>query len=163
MNKSTYKIDKTPQVMHRQDTTEVNTPQATPLKATKPRQKYGLKHTSKKILDIIASQETRNATQAYREVHPDASDITARVNSYKLLQKPESRIYLQEHISNARETIIDLMNNSSKDDIRLRSAIDVLDRSTGKAIQRTEVTTQGVTLNIDLTSSLNSDTTDTKK
>lgn len=120
-------------------------------------QTLGLKANSKKVLDVIAGQTKKNAAQAYKEVHPNASDVTARTNAYKLLQKPSAQIYLQEHISNARETIVELMN-SSKDDIRLRSAIDVLDRSHGKAIQRSEVHTEGITLSIDLTSTLaNSD------
>lgn len=113
-----------------------------------------LKENSKLILDIIAGQETKNATQAYKQVHPTASDVTARTNAYQLLRKPEAQIYLQKHIDNARETVVELMNTSKKDDIRLRSAIDILDRTTGKAIQRTEVASSAINLTIDLTSSL---------
>lgn len=113
----------------------------------------GLKANSKRVLDVIASQKKKNATQAYKVVHPDASDVTARTNAYKLLQKPASQIYLQEHISKAKETIVELMS-SDKDDIRLRSAVDILDRTHGRATQRTEVQTTGITLNIDLTSTL---------
>jgi len=116
-------------------------------------QTFGLKANSKKVLDIIAGQQAKNATQAYKVVHPDASDVTARTNAYKLLQKPASQIYLQEHISKAKETIVELMS-SDKDDIRLRSAVDILDRTHGRATQRTEVQTTGITLNIDLTSTL---------
>lgn len=112
-----------------------------------------LKANSKKVLDIIATQKKKNATQAYKEVHPDSTDVTARTNAYKLLQKPSAQIYLQKHIDKATHTIVELLN-SDKDDIKLRSATDILDRTHGKATQRTEVTTQGITLNIDLTSSL---------
>ena len=114
---------------------------------------HGLKPNSKAILDVIARQTTRNATQAYKEIHPTASDITARTNAYKLTAKPSAQIYLQEHTDRARETIVELLN-SDKDDIRLRSATDILDRTHGKAKQVTEVTSTGITLNIDLTSSL---------
>ncbi len=112
-----------------------------------------LKANSKQILDIIATQKEQNGAQAYREVHPNASDITARTNAYKLLQKPDAQIYLQQHIDNARSTIVNLLD-SKKDDIRLRSAQDILDRSHGKARQVTEVNSQNISLNIDLTSSL---------
>jgi hypothetical protein len=112
-----------------------------------------LKHNSKKVLDIIAGQEKRNATQAYRDVHPNASDLTARLNSYQLMQKPEAQIYLQEHIKKAQETVVALMD-SDKDDIRLRASTDVLDRSHGKATQRVEQTTTGVSIVVDLTSAL---------
>ena len=114
----------------------------------------GLKANSKAVLDIIATQKQRNAAQAYREVHPNADDITARTNAWKLLQKPSAQIYLQEHIDTAKQTIVELARESKKDDIRLRASQDILDRETGKAIQRVEQHTTGVTLNIDLSSSL---------
>lgn len=113
-----------------------------------------LKHNSKKVLDIIASQKKRNATQAYQEVHPNASPESARVLASQLLAKPEAQIYLKEHIDKAQQTIVELMTTSEKDDIRLRSAQDVMDRSHGKAVQQVQQNTSGVTINIDLASSL---------
>lgn len=112
-----------------------------------------LKHNSKKVLDIIAGQEQRNATQAYKQVHPNASHITATANAHQLLKKPEAQIYLKEHVNKASNRIVELVDNE-KPDIALRAAQDVLDRSHGKAIQQVNQTTTGVTLNIDLTSSL---------
>ena len=113
-----------------------------------------LKANSKAVLDIIATQKERNATKAYKQIHPNSSHVTAGVNAAQLLAKPEAQIYLKQHIDKAQETIVDLMVNSEKDDIRLRAATDVLDRSHGKATQRIERSTTGVTLNIDLTSAL---------
>lgn len=113
-----------------------------------------LKANSKKVLDIIAGQKTRNASQAYKEVYPAANAITAVTNAHHLMIKPEAQIYLKAHIDRATETVVELMTSSDRDDIRLRSAIDVLDRSHGKAIQQVNQTTNGVTLVIDLTSSL---------
>lgn len=113
-----------------------------------------LKANSKKMLDIVATQKARNTTEAYMQVHPTASRETARVLSSALMQKPEAQIYLKAHIDKATETIVELMTNSEKDDIRLRAATDVLDRTHGKAIQQVQTSTQGVTLVIDLTSAL---------
>lgn len=113
-----------------------------------------LKANSKKILDIIATQKERNQTKAYQAVHPEADVRTAQAMSSLLMAKPEAQIYLKAHIDKATETIVDLMTTSERDDIRLRSAQDVLDRSHGKAIQQVNQTTNGVTLVIDLTSSL---------
>lgn len=113
-----------------------------------------LKKNSKKVLDIIAAQKQRNAKAAYMQVHPNASPQTAAVNASTLLKKPEAQIYLQEHIKKAQETVVDLMMNSYKDEIRLRSAQDVLDRTHGKARQQIEAISTGITLNIDLTSAL---------
>jgi hypothetical protein len=112
-----------------------------------------LKANSKAVLDIIATQKERNLTKAYKEVHQNASLDTARSAVSALMAKPEAQLYLEEHINKAKETIVGLMN-SEKDDIKLRAATDVLDRSTGKAIQRVEQHTTGVTLTIDLTSAL---------
>lgn len=46
------------------------------------------------------------------------------------------------------------MDNAGKEEIQLRAAQDILDRSFGKATQRAEVVASGITLNIDLTSAL---------
>lgn len=109
-----------------------------------------LKRNSKKVLDIIATQKKTNATAAYKQIHTNASDVTARTNAYKLMQKPQAQIYLQEHIDNAKSTIVYLLQ-SEKDDIKLRAAEAILDRELGKATQRTEVQHNSITLNIDLT------------
>jgi hypothetical protein len=115
-----------------------------------------LKANSKKVLDIVASQTKRNATQAYKDVHPNVGDKTAQIQAHLLMKKPEAQIYLASHIDKARETIVDLMTSSQKDDIKLRAATDVLDRSHGKAKQQIDVETRTVSLSIDLTGALNS-------
>lgn len=112
-----------------------------------------LKRNSKRVLDIVAGQKKQNVTEAYRQVHPDATDNTARSNAWKLMQKPEAHIYLQQHIDKARNTIVSL-TDSDKDEIRLRASQDILDREHGKATTVTEVKSTGVTINIDLASAL---------
>jgi hypothetical protein len=112
-----------------------------------------LKKNSKDTLDIIAGQTKRNATAAYKETHPTATQKTAQAAVNKLLAKPEAQVYLQEHITKASNRIVELVDNE-KPDIALRASQDVLDRSHGKAIQQVNQTTTGVTLVIDLTSSL---------
>lgn len=115
-----------------------------------------LKRNSKRILDAYVAQGSKNARKAYLSVHPDAKVTTAGSRAHDLLKKPEAQIYLQQHVDRAKETIVDLLK-SEKDDIRLRSAVDILDRSTGKAIQRTENVSTGITLSIDLSSALDND------
>ncbi len=113
-----------------------------------------LKANSKKVLDIIATQTKRDATKAYREVHPAAKPDSAKVAASQLLAKPEAQVYLKEHVNRATETVVELMTSSTKDDIRLRSAIDVLDRNHGRAVQKVQQTTTGISINIDLASAL---------
>lgn len=90
------------------------------------------------------------------QTHEGISPLTAKSEVARLLAKPEAQIYLQEHVDKARNTVVDLLN-SEKDDIRLRASTDILDRNLGKATQKIEQTTTGITLNIDLTSALQPD------
>jgi hypothetical protein len=112
-----------------------------------------LKANSKKTLDIIAGQTKRNATQAYLQTHPNSSVQAAQAKVSQLLAKPEAQLYLNQHVEKAKATIVELLD-SEKDDIRLRASTDILDRTHGKAIQQIQQSTVGITLNIDLTSSL---------
>lgn len=116
-----------------------------------------LKRNSKKILDIIAGQEAQNASQAYKMVHKEASDLTARNNVSQLLKKPEAQIYLQRHTDKARNRVVELVD-SSKEEVALNASKDVLDRVFGKATQRTETHSTVVNLNLSL-----QDVTDNKQ
>lgn len=116
-----------------------------------------LKVNSKKVLDIVAGQETRNASQAYQQVYPRASAVTARNNAHQLLKKPEAQIYLQQHVDKARARVVELVG-TDKEDIALRASQDILDRVYGKAKQSMDIVTTGITFNIDLTSQLSTDT-----
>lgn len=98
-----------------------------------------LKQNSKAILDVIASQDAQNATQAYKEIHPTASDVTARTNAHKLLKKPEAQIYLQRHIDKAKAKVVSLVD-SKREEIALKASEAILDRSLGKATVVTEST-----------------------
>lgn len=107
-----------------------------------------LKQNSKKILDIIASEPNTNYTDAYRQVHPTASDITARTNSHKLIKKPEAQIYLQKHIDKAKSRVVELID-SNKENIALQASEAVLDRALGKAIQRVQTENKHLIMKID--------------
>jgi hypothetical protein len=109
-----------------------------------------LKVNSKKILDIVASGTAQNYTDAYRQVHPTASDITARTNSHKLIKKPESQIYLQKHIDSAKSRVVQLIS-SEKENIALQASEAVLDRALGKSIQRIQTENKHLVMHIDTT------------
>ena len=109
-----------------------------------------LKVNSKKILDIIASEPGINYTQAYKQIHPTASDNTARNNSSQLLKKPESQIYLQKHIESAKSRVVELIS-SEKENIALQASEAVLDRALGKSIQRVQTENKHLVMHIDTT------------
>lgn len=109
-----------------------------------------LKQKSKDTLDIIAGDPKVTGTEAYLMTHKEtANRQTARTNVHKLLKKPEAQIYLQKHISKARNKMVELVD-SKKEDIALRASDSVLDRALGKATQRTETTSTTVNLNLNL-------------
>jgi len=112
-----------------------------------------LKVKSKEVLDLIASNPKINGTDAYLAVHKTENRTTAASNVHQLLKKPEAQIYLEKHIEKAKNRIVSLVD-SEKEEIALRASDSLLDRALGKATQRTEVSTTGVTLTIDLTSAL---------
>lgn len=130
--------------------TDTNRDTTTQQRRTSPI-KGKLKPNSKRVLDIIATQETRNASAAYKQVYPNASDITARTNAYQLLRKPSSQVYLQEHTKQAVNNILELANTARSEQVKLQANQDILDRNFGKATIKQEVNTTGVTLNINLT------------
>lgn len=94
-----------------------------------------------------------SATEAANQTYDVNSRKSAEVIASENLRKPEIQLYLKEHIDKAKLKVIELVD-SDKDEIALKASDSILDRALGKATQRTEVTTQGITLNIDLTSAL---------
>lgn len=115
-----------------------------------------LKQNSKAVLDIIAGQTKRDASKAYKEIHPNANALTAKVNASKLLAKPEAQIYLKAHTDKAKARVVELID-SDRQDIALRASEAVLDRELGRPIQRVQTHSTGITLSIDLTSSLDTE------
>jgi hypothetical protein len=51
----------------------------------------------------------------------------------------ESKAY-KELVEEAKRTIAEIMRSGKKDDVRLKAAQDIVDRSEGKATQRSEIT-----------------------
>ena len=109
-----------------------------------------LKENSKRTLDIIAGQQQQNATLAYKIIHPQATDVTARNNVSQLLKKPEAQIYLQKHIVKAKTKIVELVD-SKRENIALSASESILNRALGTPTQRIEQLSTTVNLNLDLT------------
>jgi len=113
-----------------------------------------MKLKTKAFADELLAHPKLSNTEAYLRTHQTTNRKSASVSASKLLAKPSVSIYLEKHISNARKRVVDLIDNAGKEEIQLRAAQDILDRSYGKATQRTEGVATGITLNIDLTGSL---------
>lgn len=103
--------------------------------------------------DTYLKDKKASLAEIARQTYNVTDTKTAYAISRQNLENTGIQIYLQEHIDKAQKKIVDLLD-ADKEEIQLRSAQDILDRTHGKATQRTEVEHRGVTLNIDLTSSL---------
>lgn len=94
-----------------------------------------------------------SATQAVRNTYNVESINGASQIATDNLRNPKILQHLQANSVRAESVIVDLLEDK-KSEVRLASAKDILDRVHGKATQRIEQTTTGVTLTIDLTSAL---------
>lgn len=113
-----------------------------------------MKKKTKAYVDMLLTNPRLSQTEAYIRTHSTTNRKSAGVSASKLLAKPSVSIYLDRHVSKARQRIVDLVDGAGKEEVQLRAAQDILDRSYGKATQRHDIQATGVTLNIDLTSSL---------
>jgi phage terminase small subunit len=104
-----------------------------------------------------------NASQAVRESYDVTSELAARNIGSENLTKPNIKHYLELHNNDAENTTVELMEwgkkeaitSDSKDraalaGIALQAAKDIQDRVKGKAVQRTEVSSKSVNININL-------------
>lgn len=108
-----------------------------------------LTRKQKAFADHLLANPKDSATKAIQEAYNVANRQTAAVMANENLNKPNVMLYLDAHIDKAKNRIVSLID-SDKEDIALRASDSILDRSLGKAIQRSEVTTQGVSITIDL-------------
>lgn len=113
-----------------------------------------MKTKTKAFADELLANPKISQTEAYIKTHQTTNRKSASVSASKLLAKPNVLIYLEEHTNMARNRIVSLVDDASKEEIQLRASQDILDRTYGKPTQRAEVVATGITLNIDLTSAL---------
>lgn len=114
---------------------------------------YKLTRKQKAFADELINNPKMSATQAIKNTYNVTTDTSASVTAHENLRKPSIQLYLDKHIDKAKNRVVELID-SNREDIALRASDSVLDRALGKAVQRSEVQTTGVTLNIDLTSAL---------
>jgi hypothetical protein len=113
-----------------------------------------MKTKTKAFLNELLSNPKISNTEAYIRTHQTTNRRSASVSAAKLLAKPSILIYLEEHAGYAERRITELMYTAGKEEVQLRAAQDILDRSYGKPVMRKSEFATGVTLNIDLSTSL---------
>lgn len=90
-----------------------------------------------------------SATEAAAQAYDIKKRHTAEQIAHENLRKPDIQLYLNEHVDKAKNRIVTLVD-SQKEEIALRASDSILDRTLGKATQRTEQTTTTVSLSLSL-------------
>lgn len=98
----------------------------------------------------IVNNPTLSATEIANQTYQVKSRLVAKSIATENLSKPAIMQHLVANSQRAEQKIVSLIE-SEKEEIALSASKDILDRVHGKATQRTEVTSTGITLNIDLT------------
>jgi phage terminase small subunit len=87
--------------------------------------------------------ETGNGTEAALEVYDTDNENTAAVIASQNLRKPSILEKFREAQGIAHSTIVSLAVGAENEAVRLNAAKDIIDRTEGKAMQRTDVTSGG--------------------
>lgn len=109
---------------------------------------------TKQFLDIVASDNKIDQTDAYLATHKTTNRNTARSEASKTIAKPSSQIYLKKHVSMAKRVMVEIALSGERDGDRIKAATDILDRNTGKAIQKVESTNTNLNINIEASKEL---------
>jgi phage terminase small subunit len=109
------------------------------------------------LLDNPKMSATQAALKTYGKPDKPATYNTARDIASENLSKPHIQLYLQNHDYESQSTIVEMMKQREDKRLAFDAAKDIQDRVHGRATQRVEQHTEGITLHIDLTQSLNTE------
>mgnify|MGYP006136718815 CR=1 FL=1 len=109
----------------------------------------GLKPKTKEFVDKLIEDPKISQTEAYIQTHSTNSRETARANASSLLTKTNVQIYKDSAVKKAKRKIVALVD-SGNDNIALKASQDILDRTEGKAVQKTENTSKVIEVKLDL-------------
>lgn len=146
------------------------TQQTTPVSVNNKEHAPRLAYRHKIVADRLLTETDKTPTQIVKEVYGHTKTTVASVQANRLLNNANVQAYLELHGSKAVEQINEISNEvlrrarvaSDRDsaplyNIAMTGKKDIADRALGRATQRTEQVSTGVTLTIDLTSALSSD------
>lgn len=109
-----------------------------------------MKPKTKEFVDILLEDPKISATNAYLATHETTNRTTAKNNAHQTLKKPNVQIYMQKHAKRAANRIVELID-SEKEDMSFKASVEILDRTYGKAIQKS--VNQNTNLNVNVEAS----------
>jgi len=128
-----------------------NSPQLTAEQSrTELAKELRLRPKTKQFIDKLIEEPKLSHTEAYIQTHETNSRETAKVEASKLLTKPNVQIYKASAVNKAKRRIVSLVN-SDNENIALKASQDIIDRTEGKATQKTESVNRTVEVKLDLT------------
>lgn len=104
---------------------------------------------TKALYDEVINNPKITQREAYLRTHKTNNIKTADVEASKLLNSPKYSIYRASAVGSAKRRIVQLVK-SNNESIALKASQDILDRTEGKAVQKTENTSKVVEVKLDL-------------
>lgn len=105
---------------------------------------------TKALYDEVINNPKITQREAYLKTHVTDNIKTADVQASKLLNSPKYEIYKASAVGKAKRRIVSLVDSESES-IALKASQDILDRTEGKAAQKTEHLSRTVEVKLDLT------------
>jgi phage terminase small subunit len=125
-------------------------------KDTESVEKLGARLTRKQkaIADIIMADKKISGTQAALDAGytKNGSRHVARQLARETLQNPAVLAYMNKASDEAEHRIIGLMKQRKNNRLAFDASKDILDRVHGKAVQKSEVKSQSIQVNVNLAS-----------
>lgn len=105
---------------------------------------------TKQFYDELIDGKHKTIRKAYKTINPETSDQQASVNASRLINNEKYAIYKASAVGKAKRRIVALVN-SDNENIALKASQDIIDRTEGKATQKTESVNKTVEVKLDLT------------
>lgn len=119
-------------------------------KATLLAKELRIDDKTKDFYDELITNPNITKREAYKKHRGSStSDMQASVNASRLINSEKYHIYKASAVGKAKKRIVSLVD-SKNESIALKSSQDILDRTEGKAIQRSENTNKTVEVKLDL-------------
>ena len=108
----------------------------------------------------LNARPTESKLSIIKRINPHVTNGTAKQLVKQYETNHSIATYTNEQLSQARNNIVTLANDIQgvKPETRLKANQDIIDRNEGRAVQKIHQTTEGIQINIDLTSSLEENT-----
>lgn len=108
-----------------------------------------IKPRTKAFVDELLADKSISQTEAYIRTHDTDNRKNASIQAARILAKPSVQVYKNSVVKRAKERMGQLVD-SQNESIALKASQDVIDRTEGKAVQKSESVNRTVEVKLDL-------------